>query len=86
MADWIAALDNQIIANRRKLLEGNGSSATKRLSTKPPASLKYTVNGKCTHWRAILTVLSSNSPSRKRIDHYDGENSIALDILSVFSR
>ena len=25
MADWIAALDNQIIANQRKLLEGNGS-------------------------------------------------------------
>lgn len=25
MADWIAALDNQIIANQRKLLEGNGN-------------------------------------------------------------
>lgn len=30
MKDWIDALDNQIVANRRKLLEGKGSISHKQ--------------------------------------------------------
>ena len=34
MKDWIAALDNQIVSNRRKLLEGKGKISHKQAITK----------------------------------------------------
>lgn len=34
MKDWIAALDNQIVSNRRKLLEGKGKISHKQALTK----------------------------------------------------
>lgn len=40
MADWISALDNQIIALQRKLLEGKGSLAS-RSNRKSRARIQY---------------------------------------------
>lgn len=55
MKDWIEALDNQIIAHKRKVLIGKGNISHKQAIEKQKKSLKSTVNVKWSYWRAILT-------------------------------
>lgn len=43
MQNWIDALDNQIVSNRRKLLEGKGRVSHKQAVEKPRRNLKSTV-------------------------------------------
>ena len=48
MADWIAALDDQILRLRKNILEGNGTVSHQEA---------IIVSGKCVCWRVTLTRL-----------------------------
>lgn len=55
MKHWIEALDNQIIAHKRKVLIGKGDifRINRRLK-KPKKSLRCIANEKWNCWKAIL--------------------------------
>jgi hypothetical protein len=58
MTDWISALDNQIIALKRNVLQKIPEIfPINRLSKKRKKNLKYTDLAKCGRWKAILIVL-----------------------------
>ena len=55
MADWISALDNQIIALQRKLLEGKGSVSHQEAIKKPSENSIYTAKEKWLNLKATST-------------------------------
>lgn len=54
MKDWIEALDNQIIAHKRKVLIGKGNISHKQAIEKQKRSLKSIANVKWSYWKVIL--------------------------------
>lgn len=55
MADWISALDNQIIALQRKLLEGKGSVSHQEAIKKPSENSIYIAEEKWLNLKATST-------------------------------
>lgn len=55
MKDWIEALDNQIIAHKRKVLIGKGNISHKQAIEKAEKDLKSIASVKWSYWRVILT-------------------------------
>ena len=63
MADWVAALDEQILRLRKHILEGTGAVyRTKMLWKRQNVSLRYTVSGKCVFLKVTSTEPSKNFP------------------------
>ena len=57
MTDWISALDNQIIALQRNVLQDAGNISHKQAIEKAEKNLNYTALAKCGRWKVILTAL-----------------------------
>lgn len=60
MQQWFEALDNQIIALRRNVLEGNGSISHEEAIKKQSRNLPSIVSVKCVYLNQILTKQLSN--------------------------
>lgn len=55
MKDWIEALDNQIIAHKRKILIGKGNISHKQAIEKAERNLRYTASEKWICLKVIST-------------------------------
>lgn len=59
MADWIAALDDQLLRLRKSILDGSGTVLTKRPLRRRNVSSRYIGSVKCGCWRVTLTKSSN---------------------------